>query len=328
MDMWLQFLLGVLFCVVCLYVPAIPQMRAVGFSDGASIALAPAVSIAEYVLLGVAFGLAGVPVGWMEMVGPVFLVGVVCVPLALRKRRSREGLCPEVKLNFVVLFTLVGIAATALLFVRTLGSPDAFAQQFDNASHISRIEAFLQARRFSTIQSSTSPQLPIGPLSDIEFYPSAWNVVAALSADAVGYAPAVSENVTNTVFLAFVYPLSACALLSRVFAGDRLTVCLGSLCCFAFAAFPWGYIVSGPLYPNFAGFAVLPSVIVIFLAFLDERELRRKLPALLIFLLGCIGLVALQPNAVFTGIVVLVAYSTRSIWIDARSHGASRLHAL
>ena len=328
MDMWLQFLFGVLFCVVCLYAPAIPQLRAAGFADGASIALAPAVSIAEYVVLGVAFGLAGVPVGWAEMVGPVFLVGIVCMPFALRSRRSFEGLCPEVKLSFVALFALVGVVATTLLFVRTLGSPDAFAQQFDNASHLSRIEAFLQARRFSTIQSSTSPQLPIRPLSDIEFYPSAWNVIAALSADAVGYSPAVSENVTNAVVLAFVYPLSACALLSRVFAGDRLTVRLGSLCCFAFAAFPWGYIVSGPLYPNFAGFAVLPSVIVIFLAFLDERELRRRLPALLAFLLGCVGLVALQPNAVFTGIVVLVAYSTRSIWVDARSQGASRLHAL
>ena len=92
--MWLQFILGVLFCVICLYVPAIPQLRAAGFADGASIALAPAVSIAEYVLLGVAYGLAGVPVGWAEMVGPVFLVGVICMPFALRNRRSCEGLCP------------------------------------------------------------------------------------------------------------------------------------------------------------------------------------------------------------------------------------------
>ena len=32
--MWLQFILGVLFCVICLYVPAIPQLRAAGFADG------------------------------------------------------------------------------------------------------------------------------------------------------------------------------------------------------------------------------------------------------------------------------------------------------
>ena len=326
--MWPDFLLGILFCAVILYLPAIPQMRVLGFARGASITLAPAISIAEYVLMGVAYGLAGISVGWAEIVLPAFVLGALCVPFVLRLRGSDEGLCPEVRLSFVGLFLLVGIVATGLLFVRTLGTPDAFAQQFDNASHLNRIQAFLQTRRFSTIQASTSPSLPIKPFSDFEFYPSGWHVIAALSADAVGYSPAVAENVTNGIFLALVYPLAACALLSRVFAGDRLTVCLGSVCCFAFAAFPWGYIVSGPLYPNFAGFAVLPAVIVIFLSFLDESGLRRRLAALLAFVIGCVGLVALQPNAVFTGIVILVAYSTRSIWLGARSRGASRVKAL
>lgn len=215
--MWTTFALGVLFCSALVLLPGTLQLLSLGLSVPASIAVAPVVSIAEFVAFGVAFGVVGVPVGWVHLFAGSM---ACCVLLAVlgKGRAATRGPSPvTLSVRLLALSLLVGVLACLLVYVRTLGSPEAFAQQFDNASHLNRIQTFLSTSRFSTIQASTSAQAPIRPMSDFVFYPSGWHVLAAMTSDAVGCSPAMSENVANSVILAVVWPMSVALFADELF---------------------------------------------------------------------------------------------------------------
>lgn len=81
------------------------------------------------------------------------------------------------------------------------------------------------------------------------------------------------------------------------------------ICGIGFVAFPWGLISYGPLYPNFAAHAMLPSTTALFMAQFDSKISRvTRVWRILCFGCGLVSIALLHQSAVFSGIVLLVPY--------------------
>lgn len=129
-----------------------------------------------------------------------------------------------------------------------LGTPDSYAQQFDNISHLGTIQGFIDSGVWSPFSSSlyaSAADAAINPLPGGGFYPTAWYSVAALAVTSTGVSAACAENVANFVFVAFVLPSSAFGFMRVLFDGKRSVVPFGAPCTLLFAGFPWMLIFLG-----------------------------------------------------------------------------------
>lgn len=316
--MWTTFILGAILTTLLLYLPGIVQLRCLGQRKGLDLAYAPFVSLAEYVLFGLAFGMVGISITWVGVVLPVFLLTaiVAMIAVAFRKKGKQQQSATSLNNEFsfgiepknLILYMAVGCLVTLYLFIMPLDGPESYVQEFDNAFHLNVIQAFVESGRFSVLQATTFPTMPLQPGGDIAYYPAAWHVLCAFLADLLSVSAAMSENIVNAVFLAIVYPVSMCAFISKIFEQKPQVVPYGSVCVLAFAAFPWGFMVAGPLYSNMAAFILLPAVICCFICMIEERIRWKRIGLAAVFILGVFCLVATQPNAIFTAIIILTPW--------------------
>lgn len=316
--MWGLFFVGVIFCALLLFLPGLLQLWAVGMRLPVAAACAPMVSLLEFCVLGVILGLMGISAAWYGIVAPVMLAsGGIAGAVAFWRRLKGRAVGQvelSVPVSMLVLYVVVAMAITGYYFILTLDGPESYAQLFDNAFHMNLIHAFAESGRYSVLQATTFPTMPIASMSDFSFYPAGWHVVAALCSDALGVSTAMAENITNTVFVAFVFPLGIALFLSKVFNGNRLLVALGALLALAFVAFPWGFLVAGPLYSNLAAFSILPAVMALYMAWFDECSRRQLTKVVVLTAVGIGSLVCLQPNAIFTAIVVLTPLTSLMVF--------------
>ena len=70
----------------------------------------------------------------------------------------------------------VGCLVTLYLFIMPLNGPESYVQEFDNAFHLNVIQAFVESGRFSVLQATTFPTMPLQPGGDIAYYPAAWHI--------------------------------------------------------------------------------------------------------------------------------------------------------
>ena len=311
--MWLTFFTGVIVCAGILFVPGFLLLRALGCPKFLAVACAPCVSIFEHVAVGAIFGLPGIAVPWWGIVLPGIVLGLLVLLLKhncakFRKVCSIWETSTDISWKALLLFTAVAVVLTFYMFIIPLDGPESIVQEFDNASHLNRIFVFMITGRYSTLQATIEPSLPLQPFGDISFYPSAWHVIAALSANAVGASAAMAENIANTVFLGLVYPTAICAYLSFVFKlNKRLLIC-AALLFMGFSAFPWGFLVAGPLYSNFAAMVLLPASMALVHSFSETLPSRSALIPGLLVCVSVLSVAFAQPNAVFTGAVLLLPY--------------------
>lgn len=321
--MWMTFFVGVLFCLAIVYLPGYLQLRALRFARALAIACAPVIAVAEYGVLGALFGLMGVRTSWYAIVGIVVALSALMCALAfvaLRKKRAHPCLVikAQVRPSSVLIYLCFSVPIVCFYLLPNIGGPETTVQLFDNAFHLNLIHSFAETGRFSVLQSTTFPTVPLQALGDISYYPAGWHVIASLCVDACGISAAMAENIANMVFIAFVFPMAMCAFLSKVFGGDRQLVLLGAVLSLAFVAFPWGFLVAGPLYANLSAFAFLPIAMLAFMEMLDvtERPMRCRLAFL--FVVSCVSLLLTQPNAVFTAVIILSPYAAWRLWQKAR----------
>ena len=316
--MWGLFFIGVAFCASMLFLPGFLQLRAIGLRAAAALACAPIVSLFELNILGIALGLLGISAAWYGLIGPVALLSVLAVLVPVfkehRNAKSADLALPALPMRTLILYIMVAVVVTGYYFLFTLDGPESYAQLFDNAFHMNLIHAFTEAQRYSLLQATAFPTIPIAAMGDISFYPAAWHVVAALCSSALGISAAMAENIANTTFVAFVFPLSMALFLGKVFEGKRGLIALGSVATLAFVAFPWGFLVAGPLYSNLASFAVLPAVMALYMACLESKSRAGAMKAAALMMVGVCVLAFLQPNAVFTAAVVLTPYTALMLY--------------
>lgn len=322
--MWIDLYITAFACVAFAYVPGYVVLRAFRVGRSSSLACAPLFDTFVYGVLGIVYSKVGVSSSWASLSLPILAVGVVLhFARAVRGRGipvkgeggfsalMRECTCRK-RVAVFVLYVVIGIIVTSVVFIGSLDSPGSFAQEFDNIHHLGITQAFLSWGDWSSLDAVLYPtpaDQAINPLPESSYYPSAWNILAAMGAQITGVSAPVAVNAINFAICAFVFPASMCCFMDRIFR-DRLRITVfGSFACLAFAAFPWAFFVFGPLYPNMLGFALLPVLLAMFITVFESgASPKRRIQHAALFLLGIASCAFSQPNAVFSAAALLAPF--------------------
>ncbi len=330
--MWGLFAIATIVGVVFLFLPGYLFLRAGRLSSWLSVGCAPLISIACYSVLCVVFGISGVFCSWRSVFLPVFGVSVIAYGVS----RFVAGVCPtELKRRDTAVmgvYVVAGIAVTCGMYICQLASPEAFVQSWDNAHHLDAIRGFVDSGRWSSLDTSLylGDDALIDPFVEGAFYPSAWYALAAMVAGLLGLSAPFAISAVNFAIIAIAFPLSTYAFLRSVFGDDIRTVAAGSLFVLASASFPWVMLRWGPLYPNIMANCLLPGIMGAFVLLLSQtQETHRKVSLCAVLLAGVLSYVFIQPNGVFTAVVLLAPYlvarvfsmARGSVWASKRGSG-------
>lgn len=306
--MWPLFFAECLIGVAYLFCPGFFLLRAIRIPRWQSACSAPVFSVFIYSVVSIIYENASVPANPLT----VFLIPTVvlaCLMLAFAHHTGQED---DVPLRFVFAYAIVGLMIGLLVFVKNLDGPLSFMEDWDQVHHMNGTQAFAESQVFSFFHNSlyTVDELAREtPFARGGFYPSGWQVICSLLVQTNGVPTTMAINVANYLFSSFVAPLGFAFFLSLVFDCDEKIMFAGSLACVSFAAFPWLLTRWGPVFPNLASFASLPSVLAIFLrTYYAEARVSRKITGYLFFLLGMMGLLFLQPNGVFAAAVTIGSF--------------------
>lgn len=221
----------------------------------------------------------------------------------------------------LLLYLAIGVAIAAFYFVLPLNGAGSFNQGPDNAPHLSFIQCFIDSGNYSSLNASyyhgieNNYQDPTGQDGNGSFYPAAWHGVTALAASLTGATAAVAANSSLFLFLAIVLPANVFLLIWHLSRRRTHVVLAGSIVPLAFAAFPWGLLTFGPLYPNFSGFAMVPLVMALFVyPFIYRVSRCTTAKYIIVFVFGLVSLAFLQTNADFTVGVFLAPFLIGQIW--------------
>lgn len=308
--MWGEFALVMLVMAVILVVPGFLCLRALGARGVWPVLLAPIVSLSLIAIVGQLLALVHIPSS------PALLLGVVivlpAVALFLLRGRSLDLGLPRIEPWVPLVYLVIGAALGYNLFVSRLGEPDALFQAYDVTQHLNLIQAMADSGTFSSL--GTSPYLSaadqaIDPFGGGGFYPAAWHVLCALAVQISGCSVPLAINASMFLLAGVAFPLSVLALLSVLLDNSRDTLLCGALVALAFVAFPWNLITFGPVYPNLAGFALVPTAFALFIHLLkDELTPSARVRTLGVLVLSAIGLALCHPNTIFTCVVFLFSY--------------------
>lgn len=318
--MWGSFFASVGAALAFLYLPGYLLMRAVRAARIVSAACAPLVTIALYGVLTIVYAKIGVFCSWATLFGPALALSLtLCavgtfigrgkgVSLDLPARpsarlpRGFDWLC-------LGLYVALGVAIATFIYARSLDGAGSFVQEYDNLSHLGTTYGFLLSGDWSPFNATMYPTpeaARIDPLPGGGFYPTAWNCLCALVASALGVSSSFAANTVNFLFIGVVFPSSLFLLMRMVFRDALRIVPFGAFVSLAFTAFPWGFFVFGPLYPNMVAFTMVPAAAFCFMVVIEEDALRKaRVVAATVFGVGVLAFALSQPNAVFTLAVLL-----------------------
>lgn len=328
---WVGSFAGAVVLAVFLYLPGFLVLGASRLSKPIAAACSPLLSIAFYEIFAIVLAKLGIPCSWWLLFTATLLaavVGLLCVRAFFREEAVRAGKAamrgaPADWLS-LGLYLGCGILITGVFFVKNLDGPSSFAQLYDNVFHLAVLQSFVETGQWSTLTVDNYGALTgAGPLnSSSGFYPAGWHLLGALLIDCLNLTVPQAVNVVNGVLVAIVFPASMYALLDTIFPKVRPVVRFGALAVMAFAPFPWKFLIWGPLFPNLASMAVMPSAIAVFLLLTRRGIGRRGRLALIgIFVIGCFSVTATQPNAIFTMGVFLAPYCVGRVCQYAQERG-------
>lgn len=309
---WLTFALAICFCVAVLYVPGYLVGRAVSLERFASVAVAPAFSVAALVILGVVLNAAHVRCdGWMLLLACaalcLLIYGVCRVLRGLRGVDGRTHLTRNaVDGEWVLVALYIGVAAVVSLvvFVHAMGDPVSFSRNDDTTVHLSVVRGFLDSGTFSTL--NVTKYLDLGESGG--YYPAAWHVATAVLASFVGNQVALATNAMILVVCVFVLPVGLLFLLRQLFPDNKLALYAGSLFSVAFCGYPWGFVVFGQLLSNLLSFALIPGALGLLISSLNASG-PSKSGFAVAYACSMISVALAQPNGAFTLGIWSVAFA-------------------
>lgn len=321
--MWLTFALAICLGVAVLYAPGYLVGRAVSLERFASVAVAPAFSVAALVILGVVLNAAHVRCdGWMLLLACaalcLLIYGVCRVLRGLRGVDGRTHLTRNaVDGEWVLVALYIGVAAAVSLvvFVHAMGDPVSFSRNDDTTVHLSVVRGFLDSGTFSTL--NVTKYLDLGESGG--YYPAAWHVATAVLASFVGNQVALATNAMILVVCVFVLPVGLLFLLRQLFPDNKLALYAGSLFSVAFCGYPWGFVVFGQLLSNLLSFALIPGALGLLISSLNASG-PSKSGFAVAYACSMISVALAQPNGAFTLGIWSVAFAVSHLW-SKRSDG-------
>ena len=313
---WSLLFLEAFVVAVALILPGMLVSRAFGVPFKLSLSFGPVISVFFLVFMGIVLRFVGVAGGYFALLILLLLFVAVSGMACFLRFRGRSAFFDNdiVSLLPYLCALVLSVPVTAYLFVRGVGLPDNFLQVYDNSFHLSVIQSMKHASSYSIL--SVGSYLEVGseafnPNASAGFYPAAWHIVAALVARTFNISVMAAINLTNFVFVAFVFPLGIQSFIAVITKdGVRKGIC-AAVVVLASTAFPWSLLYWGPVYPNFAAYCATPAVAAVFIWFMQSFEEPHSVCAahcsvLAALFFGVAALVALQPNAVFTLGILLV----------------------
>lgn len=315
--MWLTFILVVLACLAFLYVPGFLFCRTLGMRVFASLLTAPLVSVVAYCLLGLLLTKIGVFCNWASVA--ISVVAICCVfyiPCVV-KEGFGDGSLRDGHWLYIVLYCGVGALLGLLYFLLALDSPLSVVKEYDNCFHVDVIRAFVDSGAWSLLDVSsylTQADLLIVPTKFSGFYPAAWHIVCALMVSFTGCAPALAENAVNFAACFIIFPASMLFFFMQIFE-DKRVIFIGSVCIFAFVAFPWALLIWGPVFSNVFSLALAPAAAAVFVCFVNALiDHKKRATYCAVLLLAMLALLFSQPNTLFFCVFLLTPYATYRIW--------------
>ncbi len=299
--MWLEFFLCVICAFVIIYLPGFFLTTVSRCSKLTCFAIAPIISSLIYYLIAFLYGKFDIPCNWISLVLPIFCISIVVSVLWRLKTKveihDKACLepcgCPSGKT--VILYIFVSLIIAGWFFVKTLDGSGSIYQENDNIFHLTLIRDFLNSSNYS--------------MGSLLAYPASWHVLVAIVVSFMCPSMiSIAVNAVNFVLISVVFPVSTFLFLSTVFGSKKRIVLCGAFCVLAFAAFPWGFLLFGPLYPNLFAYSMLPAAMGIFVLLLNATGMRNRVCLLILFIIAFASLVFAHPNAVFVGIVILTPY--------------------
>ncbi|WP_426225439.1 DUF6541 family protein [Pseudarthrobacter sp. DSP2-3-2b1] len=207
----------------------------------------------------------------------------------------------------------LGGALTARRLTEVIGSPENFAQRFDNVFHLNAIRYI--------IETGNASSLSLGGMAGGEgggaIYPSAWHSVAALIAQLSASDVVVAENVFNITIGAVIWPAALILLVHQIVGPRPVALALTGVFAAGFTAFPISIMDFGPLYPNILSYALLPAALAVVIGLcrlgFDSRGDRTMLWMALTVAVPALALS--QTN----GLLSLVAFALPlGLWVAGR----------
>ena len=312
--MWFDFALAFALTVGVIYLPGTMLLAARSRSVVEAIVLAPLVSIPLLSIVATAYSVASIPSTFYTLFLPVVIISFF-VFLAFSLYRGRASFAAFHKPSLVhegpgvAIAVTCGLVLCTYIYIYNLDGADSFYSAWDNAFHLNYIARAIETGNMSLLQSSVYTSLAPTTIAS-GFYPSASSNVTALVVTALNCPITLAQNASSAVFCGMVYPVSMYYLVRTILPGRRRIAVLASIAGLLFAAFPWHFLVYGPLLPNLAAFALLPAMIALFLRFAQVQgdKIRITGSYLLLFIVAIVGMATIQPNAVFSAGVFLAPY--------------------
>lgn len=304
---WWEALPAGLVAVFLLFVPGGALVVAAGGRRFFALAVAPAVSVAVYAVLGILLPVVGVAWGFpaVAVATAILVAATAAVSWLVRRRRAsdRDG-SPFPPQPGTVIAVVLAAVLISIQLVIVHGNPDHVSQTFDAAFHLNGAKYMLETADGSSLHLS-GLILPEGASS---FYPAAWHDVVTLVAGLTGGSVIVAATMVNIAIAALVWPLGSILLVREVFPGSRVAVVSAGVLSAAFPAFPILPLDYGVLYPYFLALALLPAALALGLSLTGLVGPSRVPLVLRILGLGA-SLVAIglaQPSIVFAWAALLV----------------------
>ena len=314
--MWGLFAGDILAALIFLYVPGIIAVGSLAIPKCAKAAIAPLLSSLLYFLFAFIFGSIGIQCSWGLLFGAalvlsaLFFVGERAAGLNAKGCFGQCFSSYSISWKTVLLYLFVAFAISGFYFVGTLDGPGSIYQENDNIFHLSLIRDFLDSGNYST--------------GSILSYPALWHVLASMVANFGGANVAVAVNAVNFSLIAVVFSVSIAIFLSVIFRESKAIVAFGSICVLGMAAFPWGFLLFGPLYPNLMGYALLPGAMTLFILMVESDSKKARVACGLLFFAACLSLLFAHPNAIFVGIVFMAPFCVSKLLSPDWQLGARR----
>lgn len=329
--MWVTFFLVMAAAASFLYVPGFFILRALRLEPIAALCCAPLPTILFYVALSAVYPTFGISASWVSLFLPSLAVAVVACAVSFKVAPDFGsddfvdescGTFFKGRLSVDWAILIVAIAVNLLIagwvFVVSLDGPGSFSQAWDNVHHLGSVKAFLDSGVYSSFTTSSyaavvdAAENPF--VNDSAFYPSAWHCLVAMSASATGAPVFVAVNAVNAVIAGIVFPVSFFVFIRALFPAKRGVLWCGSFMPLLFTAFPWGFLIWGPLYPNLLSYSLIFACMFVFLRLFKKGIARfYRVEFVLLALVGMATLAFAQPNALFTLGVLVAAFLVVSI---------------
>lgn len=325
MSSWLFFVLSSLLIALFLYLPGCVVLFNSGIKRINAISFAPLISIFLLTLVSIVSFFLRVALNWWQMLTLLLAVSII-FSLVARHFSLTDKMAYVQDINrkplerdwgYLGLYVFVGCVVCFLFFVKPLDGPDSFVPLFDNAWHVNLVRSYSNNGFYSPLNASLDIRELIS-IGGVSFYPSVIHCLAALSVCAFGVTPMLALNSVIAIFIAVVFPIGVFVFLRHISRSNMGVMLGGAASMLAFSAFPWRFLVWGPLYPNLASYSLIPSFLFCFIYPFKSNAVKERVLFALLSIVGIFAMAVTQPNADFTAAAILIPYCSAFLFSSFR----------